>query len=385
MILIKNVSCFDGTGIVENASVLVSGSKIRSLTVGQPCDCGGADMVIDGKGKLLTPGFIDIHIHGCGGHDVMDGTTQAINAMAQIAAQNGTTSFLPTTVTMPPENTSRAVRAVKSSMAMRAGANILGVHLEGPFINKDRKGAQNEKYILKPSIPAFESIIGGELPMIKRVTLAPEIENCLELIRYLREKDICVSAGHTCASAEEFAEAVRAGVTLCTHLFNGMNPLHHRDPGIIAGAFLNDDIYTEFIPDLIHIDKDVLKLIVKIKGEDRCILITDALSAACLGDGIFDLGSQRVTVRDGIARTDSGSLAGSIIMLNRAVKNMVLKVGVDLKAVLKMVTVNPAKVIGVDGFKGMIREGYDADLNLLDENLDVVMSTVMGEVVQKAD
>jgi N-acetylglucosamine-6-phosphate deacetylase len=217
------------------------------------------------------------------------------------------------------------------------------------------------------------------------VTLAPEIENCLELIRYLREKDICVSAGHTCASAEEFAEAVRAGVTLCTHLFNGMNPLHHRDPGIIAGAFLNDDIYTEFIPDLIHIDKDVLKLIVKIKGEDRCILITDALSATCLGDGIFDLGSQRVTVRDGIARTDSGSLAGSIIMLNRAVKNMVLKVGVDLKAVLKMVTVNPAKVIGVDGFKGMIREGYDADLNLLDENLDVVMSTVMGEVVQKAD
>jgi N-acetylglucosamine-6-phosphate deacetylase len=383
MILIKNVSYFDGEQIVENSSVAVSNTKILKIFNGkQNNESSDYDKVIEGKGRLLVPGFIDIHLHGCSGCDVMDGTVESIEKIADTLAKNGTTSFLPTTVTMSAQATQKAISAIRNCMNGKKGANILGIHLEGPFINKARKGAQNENYILEPSILNFNNLVNSDLRNIKRVTLAPEIGDGIALTKYLAGKGICVSAGHTCASAEAFNKSVNEGLKLCTHLFNGMNPLHHRDPGVVGSALLNDNVYTEFIADLVHIDKDVLKLIVKIKGADKCILITDSLSATCLGNGVFSLGGQTVIVKDGVARIESGSLAGSIITLKDAVKNMVEKAGVDISSVLKMVTVNPAKVIGVDGFKGKIKEGYDADLNLINKNIDVDMTMVMGKIVR---
>jgi N-acetylglucosamine-6-phosphate deacetylase len=383
MILIKNVRYFDGKQIIEDSSVVVSNTKIVKIIYGkQNNESPDYDKVIDGKGRLLVPGFIDIHLHGCSGCDVMDGKVESIKKIANTLAENGTTSFLPTTTTMSAQATQKAILAVRTCMGGNTGANILGIHLEGPFINKARKGAQNEDYILEPSIQNFDNFVNSDLQNIKRVTLAPEIGDGVALVKYLVEKGICVSAGHTCASAEVFNKSVNEGLKLCTHLFNGMNPLHHRDPGVVGSALLNDNVYTEFIADLVHIDKDVLKLIVKIKGADKCILITDSLSATCLGNGVFSLGGQTVIVKDSVARIESGSLAGSIITLKDAVKNMVKKVGVDINSVLKMATVNPAKVIGVDSFKGKIKEEYDADLNLINEDMNVDMTMVMGKIVQ---
>lgn len=383
MKLIKNVRYFDGERIVENSCIAVSGSKIAKIySKSEVENLSDYDEIIDGEGKLLVPGFIDIHLHGCSGCDVMDGTPQSLRTIAATLAENGTTSFLPTTVTMSASVTQRAIENARAVMNEGVGANILGVHLEGPFINKDRKGAQNEKYILEPSVENFNEFVNNDLRNISRVTLAPEVGKGIELVSYLAQKGVCVSAGHTCSPADVFNKSVEAGLTLCTHLFNGMNPLHHRDPGVVGSAFLHDDVYVEFIADLVHLDKDILKLIVKIKGADKCILVSDSLSAACLGDGNFSLGGQKVIVKDGVARIETGSLAGSIVTVKNEVKNMVQKVGVDLCSVLKMATANPAKVIGVDGFKGYIKEGYDADLNLLDDNLDVIMTFVMGKKIK---
>jgi len=383
-ILIKNVRYFNGECIVKDSSIAVSDTKIAQIFNGkQVSSLSKYDTVIEGQGKLLVPGFIDIHLHGCSGCDVMDGTVGSIEKIADTLAKNGTTSFLPTTVTMSPQTTQRAISIVRSCINGRTGANILGVHLEGPFINKARKGAQNENYILEPSVQNFNGFLNDDFRNISRVTLAPEVGEGVELVKYLVQKGICVSAGHTCSSADAFNRSVKEGLTLCTHLFNGMNPLHHRDPGVVGSALLNDKVYTEFIADLIHVDKDILKLIVKIKGADKCILVSDSLSATCLGDGDFSLGDQKVIVKDGVARIETGSLAGSIITVKNAVKNMVQKVGIDINSVLKMATINPAKVINVDHFKGKIKEGYDADLNLMNENLDIDMTMVMGKVVSK--
>lgn len=382
MILIKNVRYFDGNQIVNRSNVVVSGTKISGILSDEEIKHpAGYDEIIDGKGRLLVPGFIDIHIHGCSGCDVMDATPEALMKIAQTLAENGTTSFLPTTVTMSKQATQNAIQNIRNCMEAGTGANILGVHLEGPLINKDRKGAQNEIYILDPSVNNFKDFVDDNLQGIKRVTLAPEVGEGIALTKYLAENGICVSAGHTCASAEVFGQSVDAGLRLCTHLFNGMNPLHHREPGVVGSVFLNDDVYAEFIADLVHIDKDVLRLIAKVKGSDKCVLITDALSSACLGDGTFSLGGQVVIVKDGIARIESGSLAGSIIMMKDAVRNMVQTAGIDLVSALKMATVNPAKVIGVDHYKGSIKEGYDADLNLLNDDLDIDMTMVMGKII----
>jgi N-acetylglucosamine-6-phosphate deacetylase len=380
MKLIKNARIFDGSKIIDNYNVLISGTKIEKLIQGNNIIAPDDTEVFNADGRLISPGFIDIHIHGTNRYDVMDGTEEAIENISLTIAKHGTTSFLPTTLTMPIESLRRSISAIKNCIGKRKGANILGIHLEGPFINEKRKGAQNEKYIMAPNIENYESIVGEDQQLVKRITLAPEIDDGIETIKYIKDRDVCVSIGHTCASIEEFNKSVCAGASLCTHLFNGMDPLHHRDPGVVGGALLCDKVYVEFIPDLIHVNKDILKLIIRCKGEDKCILITDSMSASCLGDGLYTLGEKEVVVSNGIAKLNNGSLAGSIIMMDTAVKNMVNGVGIDIEKVLKMATINPAKVIGVDNHKGRIKEGFDADLIILNKNLDIEMTMIMGEV-----
>ena len=378
----KDVRYYDGDRLIEHASVAVAGTKIAKVQKGDAFPREPGCGVIDGAGRLLVPGYIDIHLHGCGGYDVMDATPEALMGMSRLLAENGTTSFLPSTVTMDSGTTRKAIETVRTCMGRAPGANILGVHLEGPFINAARKGAQNEKYIQTPSVAHFNALVENDLTAVRRVTLAPEMGEGLALTRYLARKGICVSAGHTCASAAVMRQGIEAGLSLCTHLFNGMNPMHHRDPGVVGTALLRDDIYAEFIADLVHLDRDILALIVKAKGADRCILITDSLSAACLGDGSYNLGGQNVIVKDGVARIENGSIAGSVITMKQAVRNMVRAAGVELSRVIRMAALNPARVIGLDGCKGLIKEGYDADLNLLDNNLDVVTTMVMGKVIE---
>lgn len=383
MILLKNIRYFDGERIVGDSAVLVDHGKIARIFRGAQFNvASGYGRTIDGHNRLLVPGYIDIHLHGCNGCDVMDATEESLQKISVTLAQNGTTSFLPTTVTMSKEVSRKAIQNVRSCMGHSRGADILGIHLEGPFVNPERKGAQNPDYILRPSVDCFLNFVDHNLQDIRRVTLAPEIGGGMELTEYLLGQGICVSAGHTCADYQTIERCADAGMALCTHLFNGMDPLHQRNPGTIGAVLTDDRISAEFIPDMVHIDKAVLKLIVKAKGTDKCILITDSLSAACMGDGVYDLGGQKVFVTGHCARLESGSLAGSVITLKDAVKNMIREIGVDLCSVLRMAAFNPAKILGIGDRKGCIKEGYDADLNLLNQDLDPVMTMVRGEMIQ---
>jgi N-acetylglucosamine-6-phosphate deacetylase len=322
---------------------------------------------IDGTGFYLAPGFIDIHIHGAGGYDTMDDDPRAINEISKKLIKSGVTSFLPTTMTMPVDDTQRALKNIKKAIKSGTeGARVLGANVEGPFINEQYKGAQKADYIQKPRPEILEEY----LDIIKLITVAPEIEGAKGLIKYLSDRQITVSAGHSGATYQEIMEAKEWGLTHLTHLFNAMTGLHHRKPGMV-GAALESDLSCELIADFIHIHPAVLKIVFKVKNLSEIILITDQMRAGSMGDGIYDLGNQKVTVKNGEARLEDGQLAGSVLTLDQAVRNINSLKILTLPQVISLVTVNPARILGLAHQLGKLAPGYRADLVLLDKNLNV--------------
>ena len=332
--------------------------------------------LIDAKGNYISPGFIDIHIHGSGGCDTMDGNIDALNIISKTIIKNGTTAFLPTTMTMDIEDIHNALDVIRQGMNIdMEGAQVLGAHMEGPFINAKFKGAQNEIYVLSPHIKYLEDY----LDVIKIITMAPEVEGGIDFIdRVLEMKEIVLSIGHTNASYEEAMEAIKRGIRHATHTFNAMTPLHHRNPGVV-GAIFNSNITCELIADKIHIHPELFKLLMNIKGKDKLILITDAMRAGCMKDGEYDLGGQKVIVNGGSARLENGSLAGSILTINKAIKNFKEATGLPLNEVIQLSTLNPAKLLSVDNVKGSLDIGKDADIIIFDENIEIQKAYVQGE------
>ncbi len=362
---------------IEEGSVLIKNGKLCSFHQAEEND----DTIIDAQGRYLAPGFIDIHIHGAGGCDTMDATFEALNTISKTIATNGTTSFLPTTMTCDAEDIQKAVKTIDEAMKRGTeGATILGTHLEGPFISPDMIGAQNPKYIQAPSKENFQHMVDGKLCAVTSVTLAPEREGALDLIDHLVENQIKVSAGHSAATYDEMMVAINHGLSHTTHLFNAMKGLHHREPGIVGAAF-DSDITSEVISDGIHISYPTLRVAINQKGTDKMILVTDAMRACCMPDGNYNLGGQEVYVANGRAQLENGALAGSVLTLNNAVKNIYNNSKLPLHEVVKMATLNPAKYCGVDDHKGLIREGYDADLILFDDEITITHTIVGGKLV----
>lgn len=337
---------------------------------------------IDIKGNYISPGFIDIHVHGSKGFDVMDGTIDAIEGIGKSLCKHGVTGFLATTMTMSIESINRALDAIKTSMDMRInGSKVLGVHLEGPFISPKYKGAQNEKYILPPTI----EIIRPYLNIIKIITIAPEMDKNHIFIKSMNiNKNMILSIGHTNSTYEEAMSAIEDGIKSATHCFNAMTPLHHRNPGVV-GAILNSDIYCELIADTIHVHPALFNILEKVKGEDRIILISDAMRAACMKSGNYDLGGQRVSVSNGRATLEDGTLAGSLLTLDKAVKNMKVNTKLNLEKIIKMVTINPASAIGIDNMRGSIEVGKYADFTIFDENIDILYTIIEGNLCFRKD
>ncbi len=359
---------------IEAGSVLIKNGKIQEIN-----PITEDEEVVDAKGLYLSPGFIDIHIHGAGGYDTMDGTEEAINTISQVIMKHGTTSFVPTTMTVSTEEIKKAVCVIKKLKEEGSkGANVLGVHLEGPFISPKAIGAQNPKHILMPSIENYKKLVDGCEEAVISITLAPEVEGAKELIEYVSNRGVICSAGHTKATYEEMIQSIQYGINHCTHLYNAMTGFNHREAGVV-GAVFNSNITTETIADGIHISYAALKIAYKIKTTDKVILISDAMMACCMEEGKYALGGQEVFVKGGAARLKNGALAGSILTLDKAVENVYKNCQVPLYEAVKMASYNPAKYCKIDNNKGLIKEGYDADLLLFDENITIKKVFINGK------
>ncbi|SFB22034.1 MULTISPECIES: N-acetylglucosamine-6-phosphate deacetylase [unclassified Bacillus (in: firmicutes)] len=336
--------------------------------------------------QTVVPGFIDIHIHGAGGADTMDANLQALETMAIVLPAEGTTSFLATTMTQSKEKIEHALVNTADYAEhhnMPGKAEMLGVHLEGPFINEERAGAQPKGHILDPDIELFKRWQQLSNGGIKLVTVAPEKEHGMSLIRYFRQNGVIASIGHSNAVYDEVKAAVEAGATQVTHLFNGMRGMHHREPGVAGAALLFKELMVELIADGIHINPEMLKLSLNAKGTDGMLLITDSMRAKCLKNGLYDLSGQEVTVADGKALLADGTLAGSILKMNDAIKNMVEFSDRSLREVVKMASENPAKQLQIFDRKGSIAVNKDADFTVLDENFQVVMTFCRGQLAYR--
>lgn len=340
--------------------------------------------IIDAKGGYIAPGLIDVHMHGSDGVELMDGTPEAVSTMARYLAKNGTVGFLPSTVTASEEKT----RLVSKLIADYAGgddeAEILGIHLEGPYINETFKGAQYGPAIRPASICELEELYGILGEKLRLITLAPEMPGSSEAIAWLRERGIAVSMGHTDASYEEAMEGFEQGITRSTHTYNGMRGLHHREPGALGAILAAPNVWAELIADLVHVHPGAIKVMLRSVGVKRIVLITDAVQATGLPDGEYVLGDQRIFVKEGAARLAEGTLAGSTLTMLRAVRNMIEILGVSVSDAFRMGSFNPAQSIGLHD-RGWIREGNQADFVILTPEFEVQKTIIAGKTVYSLD
>ncbi|WP_209125568.1 N-acetylglucosamine-6-phosphate deacetylase [Alkalihalobacillus sp. BA299] len=331
----------------------------------------------------VIPGLIDLHIHGVKGSDTMDNTAEAIKNIAMHLPKEGTTSFLATTITQAPEQIECALTNVAQytkSENQEGLAEVLGVHLEGPFISKKRAGAQPAEYIEAPNLEQFKSWQTAADGLIKVVTLAPEEENGLAFVRHLKATNVIASIGHSDATYDIIDQAIDAGVTHVTHLFNGMRGFHHREPGVVGTALARDKLMVEMIVDGIHIHPEAVKAVYKGKTPEKIIIITDSMRAKQLPAGTYELGGQEVFVQEGKALLQDGTLAGSVLKMNEAIKNMMNFTGCTLEETIKMAAENPAKQLNAFDRIGSIKKGKDADLVVLDDAQNVVMTFCKGKL-----
>lgn len=336
--------------------------------------------VIDAKGLYVSPGLVDIHIHGSGGYDTMDNEKDAVKVISETICKTGVTSFLPTTMTMAKEDIYNSLKNIKYFMSNKIkGAKVLGTHLEGPFINEKYKGAQNANYIQSPTFDFIKDYID----IIKIISYSPETDIDFSFTKSVLENtDIVLSICHTELTYDEGKKYVNLGVSNITHLFNAMTPLNHREPGIVGLSLMDDRLYCEIIADKIHVNKDLFDFVIKNKGLGKLVLITDSMRAGCMKDGEYDLGGQKVTVKDGAARLTSGNLAGSVLTLNKAVFNYFENTNLKINEAINLASINPANSINEKNI-GKLEVGYDSDIALFDENMECYMTLVNGEIVYK--
>jgi N-acetylglucosamine-6-phosphate deacetylase len=376
-------------GILEDGNVLISGGLIREISVDTIAD--KADRVIDAGGQYVSPGFIDIHVHGGGGSDFMDGTVDAFLTIAETHARYGTTALAPTTLTAEKEDLLSTLDAYRIAIEKNTGGAIfLGMHIEGPYFDMEQRGAQDPRYIRNPDEKEYQEIIAHAGDLIARWSAAPELPGALAFGRYVKSKGILPAIAHTNAVYDDVEQALRNGYTLATHFYSGMSGVMRRHAyryaGVVESVYLLDGIDVEIIADGAHLPAPLLQLILKIKGIDRTALITDAMRAAGTPAGESILGSLKngitVIIEDGVAKMpDRNSFAGSVATTDRLVRTMVQLAGVTIPEAVRMMSFVPARIMNREAFKGSLAQGKDADIVIFDEDIHIQTTIIGGRIV----
>ena len=370
---------------LEKGMVITDGPVITCAGPYRPELIPAGCPLIPVSGGWIWPGLIDIHIHGIGGFDVMDGDAGSLAAMARQLVQHGVTGFLATTMAAKMPELVRVCRAARAVAAgpPPAGAELLGIHLEGPWIAPKCRGAQRKEGIAPPSLAAAQQLLGEAGWLLRLVTLAPELPGAMEVIEYFREANVRVAAGHSAARYLQVQEAIGRGLSHVTHCFNAMAGLHHREPGLAGAALVDDRLTVELIADGIHVHPAVMGLLYRMKGREKLVLVSDSIGVAGMTDGSYGLGGRTITVQKGEARLADGTLAGSALTLDRAVRRMVEDCRVPLHEAVAMASAVPAGIAGCGHRKGRLAAGYDADLAVVTRDYRVELVMVRGEIVYR--
>ncbi|HXN65254.1 MAG TPA: N-acetylglucosamine-6-phosphate deacetylase [Candidatus Acidoferrales bacterium] len=370
---------------ILNALILVEEGRILAVGPREGVSIPRGARVAEMLDATATPGFVDVHVHGAGGQDVMRGTSEALEVVAATLTRGGTTSFLATTVTSATEVLCRSVSGIADAItaqASRGGADspraeILGVHLEGPFISRVRRGVHSEEYISAPAPDLLRRLLDAASGRTRIITLAPELPGALELIDAARSMGIVVSVGHTDANYEQAMAAIHRGARHAAHVFNAMRPFGHRDSGVIGAVLTRPEICAELIADGVHVDAAAMQVLLRAKGTEGVTLVSDGTAATGMPDGCYRLGDFDIAVSGGVVRNKEGKLAGSTLTLDRALRNIV-SLGVRLKDAVQMMTLNPARELGLEKTKGSLTSGADADLVFLNRELEIVKVVTRG-------
>lgn len=394
--VLRNGTVITPISTKEQTSVIIEADRIVGIVPDSELEIRESDAIIDVGGRFITPGFIDIHSHGGGGHDFMDGSVEAIVGAARAHVPFGTTTILPTTLTSTWDelrSTLGHFSQAKKELESGLGPNIAGLHLEGPYFAMEQKGAQDPRYITDPDPHEYRTVVEYS-DLVKRWTIAPELPGALEMGRFLSERGILCSIGHSNAIYEEVVAAVENGYSLVTHLFSAMSTIRrinaYRYAGVVESALLLDDLTVELIADGVHLPKSLLQLTYKVKGPDKICLVTDSMRGAGMPEGESILGSladgQKVIIEDGVAKLlDRSAFAGSVCTANRLVRTMTNVAEVPLPDAVRMVTLTPAKMLGIDGHKGRLAPGMDADIVVFDSNIDMFLVMVSGRLCYQKD
>ena len=376
-LLITNCRLFDAED-KETVSILIEDgvvAEIGQIRAGAGCD------ILDAQGRIAASGFIDVHIQGAGGADVLDGTVEALKTISQTCARFGTTSFLATTVFRADDENEHLRLTAECTGSNLGGANLVGIHIEGPFISANKRGMIQPGCICPPSMEVLDKILGVTAGKLAMMTIAPEVSGSLEIIRSLVDSNIVASFAHSEANYEQTLAGIKAGISHVTHLFNAMPSIHHRSPGPLVAIFESEEITAQLIADGVHIYPSVLKLTFEILGPNRIVLITDGMQAMGLPDGKYIYNGIEYESKNGAARYKDGTLIGTALGLSELLQRLIRFTNCGLDVAIKTVTENPAKVLGIEDRKGSIAVGKDADLVLLDEDLSVQTTIVSGKVV----
>ena len=373
---------WDGSRLISHPVVEMEDSRIRTIQSNTAAEIPAGARLLDFPGATLAPAFFDVHIHGAAGHDVMEATPDALHAVSRFLASRGTGSFLATTVTAPLDATLRAVAGLAKIIAnapVAGCARALGIHLEGPFLSHEKRGVQPGEHLLAPDISTFDRLYEAAEGHVRLMTLAPELPGAAELASHATARGVRVSLGHSNATAAQTRAAIAAGAASATHTFNAMRALDHREPGILGTVLTTDALYSEIICDGIHTAPEMVQLWWRAKGQHRTILVTDAMSAAGMPDGEYQLGGFTVHVANGRAMA-RGVLAGSVLTLDRALANFIAFTGATVDQGLPLLTANPAAMTGLSDRAGSIAPGLPANLVAVDSSGRLLASIIGGQL-----